>query len=112
MSFFGYHGVYAEEQARGQKFLVDLTLVLDLTEAATTDRLAATVDYGAVHALCRRIVEQERFQLLEALAGRLCQEVLAHFPPVTVLTVVVKKPEVRLGGPLDYAAVELTRRRT
>lgn len=112
MVFFGYHGVYPEETERGQQFIVDLTLTLDLAEAAATDRLEATVDYGAVHALCRRIVEHEKYKLIEALAGRISDQVLAGFPRVDEVTVLVRKPQVVLGSPLEHAAVELTRKRT
>lgn len=111
MVFFGHHGVHASEQENGQEFLVDLTMVADLSEAAATDRLEATVDYSRVHSLCRRIVEEERFQLIEALAGRLIAQIFADFPPITEITVAVKKPQVSLGGRLEYAAVELNRAR-
>ena len=111
MAFFGFHGVHAEEQKNGQPFVVDLTLATDLSEAAATDRLEHTIDYSRVHALCRHIVEGERHQLIEALAGRLLTGLLAEFPRVERATVVVKKPRVALAGPLDYAAVELTRSR-
>ena len=34
MAFYGYHGALAEENTLGQRFLVDLTLTLDIAEAA------------------------------------------------------------------------------
>jgi dihydroneopterin aldolase len=111
MSFHGFHGVYPEEKRQGQPFVVDLVLTVDIAAAAASDRLEDTVDYGAVHGICRRIVVGERYQLLEALAARLLDSVLAECPRVIEATVTVKKPAVALGGPLDHAAVELTRRR-
>ena len=39
MRFFGYHGVFPEENKLGQQYIVDLELLLDLSEAAATDDL-------------------------------------------------------------------------
>ena len=51
----GHHGVFAHERADGQEFSVDVTLDVRTSEAAGSDDLADTVDYGqvanAVHAL-------------------------------------------------------------
>ncbi len=111
MAFHGHHGVYAEEKLKGQPFLVDLVLVLDIAQAAASDQLADTVDYGVIHRVCRDIVEKERYQLLEALAARLLDAVLAADSRVLEATVTVKKPAVALGGTLEYAAVEATKQR-
>ncbi len=42
MEFYGYHGVFAEENKLGQRFRVDLTASLDLSKAGQTDDLNAT----------------------------------------------------------------------
>ena len=44
----GAHGALPEERQRAQPFEVDLDLELDLRPAGRSDRLADTVDYGAV----------------------------------------------------------------
>jgi len=111
MAFYGYHGALAEETALGQRFLVDLTLTTDIAAAARTDSLRDTVDYMQVYALCRKIVEQDRFKLLEALAADIITQVLAACPGVTEVAIVVRKPSVALGGPLDYVAIEAARSR-
>ncbi len=51
------------------------------------------------------------YHLLEALAEAICHELLADFE-VAEVTVRVRKPEVQLGGPLDYAGVEMSRQRS
>ena len=90
----------------GQRFLIDVVLTLDVTEAAQSDRLDATVDYQRVYNICRQIVEKERMRLLEALANRLIDAVLEACPRVSRMDVVVKKPSAPLGGALDYVALE------
>ncbi|MBI2154994.1 MAG: dihydroneopterin aldolase [Candidatus Rokubacteria bacterium] len=76
--FFGHHGVTKAQQSVGAWFAVDVALSLDLTPAALSDDLAATVDYGLV---ARRIVEistKERVNLLERLAGLLADALVAR----------------------------------
>ncbi|MDI6870878.1 MAG: dihydroneopterin aldolase [Bacillota bacterium] len=112
MTFWGYTGVHAEEQERGQPFEVDLDLYLDLRQAARSDDLAATVDYSALFGLVRQVVEGRRFQLVEALAGAVAEAVLASASPVEAVTVRVRKPRAPLPGVFETVEVELRRSRT
>jgi dihydroneopterin aldolase len=107
----GRHGVYEHELAAPQPFEVDVELVLDLQPAGLHDELERTVDYGRVDAIVRRIIESTSFQLLEAIAEAIAHEILAEFD-VEELGVRVRKPAVKLGGPIDYAGVEIWRRRS
>jgi dihydroneopterin aldolase len=110
MTFMGTHGVYEEEQHTPQPFEVDVELMLNLEPAGLSDDLAQTIDYGAVFETCRQIVESTRFDLIEALAEAIAQEVLTGFP-VDEVTVRIRKPKVKLGGTLRSAGVEIRRRR-
>ena len=51
--FYGHHGVTPAQQEVGAWFSVDVELALDLTPAALSDDVDATVDYGQV---VRRVV--------------------------------------------------------
>ena len=110
MRFQGRHGYYDHELLATQPFEVDVELVLDLQPAGVDDDLAQTVDYGAVFEAVRAIVESTSFRLLEALAEAIAT---SCWPTSTSTrsTVRVRKPAVQLGGPLDYAGVEIRRRR-
>jgi dihydroneopterin aldolase len=110
MTFMGTHGVYAEEQLTPQPFEVDVELMLNLEPAGLSDDLGRTVDYGQVFETCRQIVESTRFDLIEALAEAIAQELLGGFP-VDEVTVRIRKPKVKLGGTLRSAGVEIRRRR-
>jgi len=107
MAFYGYHGHHPEESLRGQRFFVDLTLSADLTEAAATDSLAATVDYSRVYELCRTIVERQKVKLLETLGQKLIDAVFDGFPRVERIELVIRKPSAPIAGVLDYVAVEV-----
>ena len=110
MTFHGYHGVLPEEQDHGQAFEVDVEVAADLHPSARRDDLALSVDYRRVYALVKEVMEGKRFQLLEALAEAIAQRLL-NLERVMAVTVRVRKPHVKLAGPLAYAEVEITRTR-
>jgi dihydroneopterin aldolase len=109
MTFQARHGVLEWEKAQAQRFEVDVELVLDVQPAGLDDDLTRTVDYRAVYGEVRQIVESTTFHLIEALAEAIAHEVLAEQPLVDEVVVRVRKPEVRLDGPLDHAGVEIRR---
>lgn len=111
MAFYGYHGHHPEENSLGQRFLVDLVLTADATEAARTDSLGAAVDYVRVHQICRRVVEHEKVKLLETLASRILDAVLHECPRVVRIEIMIKKPAAPIPGTLDYVAFECSRDR-
>ena len=108
--FYAHHGVSAEEQERGQVFTVDVAVEADLHRAGHTDDLADTIDYRDLYARIRGAMTDTRYRLLEAAAEAVAHALL-EVERVQAVTVRVRKPHVRLGGPLESAAVEVTRRR-
>ncbi|WP_341280363.1 dihydroneopterin aldolase [Paenibacillus sp. FSL H8-0537] len=111
MQFYGYHGVFAEENRLGQKFGVDLELLLDLEKAATMDDLEATVNYAELHALTKKIVEGTPFKLIEALAGSIATQLLSAYTMINEVTVRVTKPNPPFDIHFDGVTVELRRKR-
>jgi len=112
LAFQARHGVEPREKVEAQRFEVDVELLLDLQPAGLEDDLARTVDYGLVYATVRQIVESTTFNLIEALAEAIAHEILAEQPRVGEVVVRVRKPDVRLGGPLAHAGVEIRRTRS
>jgi len=106
----GTHGALAEEQTKPQPFEIDLDVELDMSAALASDDVEDTVDYGAVVSLAERVVATEHFNLLEALAGRIADAVLAD-ERVTAVTVTVRKLRPPVAADLATAGVRLTRRR-
>jgi dihydroneopterin aldolase len=111
MVFQGRHGYTDEERATAQPFEVDIELRLNLQPAGVDDDLEKTVDYAKVYAVARAVVEARTFRLLEAIAEAIGHDVLTGYPAVDEVCVRVRKPNVKLGGPLDYSGVEIARRR-
>jgi dihydroneopterin aldolase len=111
MAFEARHGVLDREKAEAQRFEVDLELAVDLEAASLEDDIARTVDYREVYLATRHVVESTTFNLIEALADAIASEVLATQALVNEVVVRLRKPDVRLGGPLDSAGVEIRRGR-
>jgi len=106
---FGRHGVYEHERRGGQHFVVDATLYVSTAAAAASDDVAETVHYGEVAARIAQIVGGEPVNLLETLAQRIADAMLAY-DGVRMVAVTVHKP----GAPIDleFADVSVTIRRT
>jgi dihydroneopterin aldolase len=108
MEFFGFHGVEDLEREQGQRFLVDVTCRKDLRLPGSTDDIGVTCNYAEIYSTVRRIVEGAPFKLIESVAELIAERILQVYP-VREVTVRVSKPDVLLGGALDYAAVEIRR---
>ena len=86
LEVYANHGLYKEEKALGQKFLVSAILSLDTKLAGVSDQMDYSVDYGKV---CHRI-----------------KEILSL---IRKLEIEVKKPWAPIGLPLDYVSVKIKR---
>lgn len=111
LELYAFHGVLPEEREHGQRFLVDLELELAEETAARSDRIGDAVDYRDVVATVRAVSDARAYQLLEALTAALADELLVRFP-LARARVRVRKPDVRLGLPVEYAAVVVERARS
>lgn len=109
MQFFGQHGVFPEEKLMGQKFIIDVELTLDLRKAGSTDDLAHTPNYADIYARVKNITTQKTFNLIEALAEAIAQDILSSYP-VEQIVVGVKKPHAAISGMFDYMGCEIVRR--
>ncbi len=109
--FAGNHGVTRAEQRVGGQYEVDLSVDTNIARAAQSDRLSTTVDYERLYGIVARVVTGERHRLLERVAGRIADEVLAMHRSVTRVSVTVRKLHPPISGPVDAVEVALTRER-
>jgi dihydroneopterin aldolase / 2-amino-4-hydroxy-6-hydroxymethyldihydropteridine diphosphokinase len=110
LSAKGFHGVLDFEKREGQTFVVDVTMDVDLSAAAASDDLADTVNYAEVADDVVALIEGEPLDLIEALAARIADRVLAR-PRVEAVEVVVHKPQAPVGHPFDDVQVRVARER-
>lgn len=111
MRFYGYHGVFPEENKLGQQFYIDLELDMDLERAARNDDLDATINYAELHSFTKEIVEGPPFKLIEALAGHIASGVLEAYTMVNEVAVRVTKPHPPFDIHFDGVTIELRRKR-
>ena len=109
MMFYGFHGYYEYEREQGQKFFFDVELMMQDDKAADTDSLNDGVDTARVYDIVKDVTENQRFQLMAALAAHIADRLLEKFPHVDETSVRVRKPSVPISGPIDYIEVEVTR---
>lgn len=107
---FAHHGVHAEEQRDGQPFVVDVVLETDTRIAARTDDLSDAIDYATLVDRVADLVRSTRFDLLEALAAHVADDLLT-VGGVSCVQVRIHKPEVGLDEQVDEVAVRVVRTR-
>ena len=103
-----FHGVFEEERRDGQVFIVDVVVHLDLAAAAASDDLEQTIHYGVLAEEVVAAVESNPVDLIETVAERVAQVVLAH-RAAQLVVVTVHKPSAPITVPFDDVSVTMTR---
>ncbi|MDQ0352678.1 dihydroneopterin aldolase [Alkalibacillus filiformis] len=111
LMFYGYHGLFPEENKLGQRFTVDLELKCDLSKAGQSDRMNDSIDYGQVYEVARAVVEGEARNLIEAVAEELAQQMFEAFSSLEAITVKIDKPGPPIPGYYQSASVVIERER-
>ena len=106
MRFYAHHGCFDQERVIGTHFRVDLSFTTDTSKAEISDNIVDTVSYLDVY----QVVKAEMItpsHLLEHVARRVGESVLADFPAVDTVNVKVSKLNPPLGGQMDSVSVTL-----
>jgi len=80
LEFEANHGYTAAERRATRRFRVSIELKAALSHAASSDRLADTIDYRKLCQLVLQAGTSSTFKLLEALAGAMAESIQEHFP--------------------------------
>ena len=105
-----HHGVYDFEREKGQEFVIDVSVAVDLSAAASGDDLGATVHYGELADAVVAAVERDPVGLIETVAERVAAVALGY-PAVDEVEVTVHKPEAPISVPFTDVAVTIVRGR-
>lgn len=111
LQFFGYHGLFAEENKLGQRFNVDCELYTSLKKAGTTDAMEDSIHYGQAYQIIKDIVEGEPKNLIEAVAEEIATKLFVQFSTLDACMVKVIKPNPPIPGHYESVAVEIYRER-
>ncbi|MDC4233520.1 2-amino-4-hydroxy-6-hydroxymethyldihydropteridine diphosphokinase [Actinomyces sp. B33] len=104
----GVHGVLPQEHRGTQPFTVDVVVLLDASRAAVSDDLGDTVSYAELADEVVEIISGPSVRLIETLAYRIADRMLAHGGALGV-EVTVHKPEAPMGRAFSDVAVTVRR---
>lgn len=110
IKIYAYHGCLLEEGKIGSDYRVDLKIFADLDKSARTDDLKDTVNYVFLN----KIVAEEmavRAKLLETVAKRIIDRILADLPMVNKVNILVSKINPPIGGDVAMVTIEMERNR-
>ena len=105
----GHHGVFDHERVDGQDFVIDITVWLDVTDAADSDDLANTYDYGELAQLAADVVAGPPRNLIETVGAEIADGVMRE-ERVHAVEVTVHKPKAPI--PLQFSDVAVVVRRS
>lgn len=106
---FAYHGVLEFEKEKGQEFIIDLDLYLDLSKAEKSDNLNDTVNYAKVAERVAEIMNEKSCDLIEKAAGNVATALLREFHMIKEITVKLHKPNAPVEVPFEDISVNITR---
>lgn len=109
LEVFAKHGVYPEETALGQKFLISATLYTNTRKAGKTDDLCFSVNYGEVSHFIQKYAVEHTWKLIESVAEQLSRAILLEFPLVRKAALTVEKPWAPIGLPLNTVSISIVR---
>lgn len=109
LEVYCHHGVFAEENVLGQKFLVSTELYTNIEEAASGDDITKSINYGEVCHYIKELMEKNTFKLIESVAECLATKILIRFPLAEKIKIEVKKPWAPIMLPIETVAVEIER---
>lgn len=103
-------GIYPHERTNVQTVLLDIELDYDFAPPAASDAIPDAVDYDHVAASVTALLQERRFQLLEAMAEHAAAMLLARDARVQGVRIVIRKPAAVPAAECSFVRVE--RRRT
>ena len=109
LKIYAHHGVYREENERGQNFYVSAALETDTRPAGTADKLELATNYGEVCTFIDRFVKGSTYKLIETVAEKTAEALLMQFALVRSVTLEVRKPEAPIPLPFESVSVKITR---
>ncbi len=109
LKVFAHHGVYQEENEKGQNFYLSATLETNTRNAGTLDDLDLSTNYGEVCTFLHRYVTEHTYKLIETVAEKTAEAVLLRFPLIRQITLEVRKPEAPIALPFESVSVQITR---
>lgn len=110
LEVFAHHGVLEEEQRKGQIFQVNAVLYTDAHRAGLEDNLFYSVDYGQVCQFITNWMQENTYQLLEAVAEKMSKAILLKYDRIVAVDLEIRKPQAPISLPFGCVSVKIHRR--
>lgn len=104
----GKHGVYDFEKKKEGVFELDIYMHLNLRDALLSDDLKDSVDYSKIVELVKKIFSENDCNLIEYVAGRICQGIIEKYP-IEKVVIKIRKPHAPIDADFDTVEVEIER---
>ena len=104
----GDHGVYAFEKERPGTFEIDVEIFKDLSILQGKDDLKKTIDYSEVIRVIQKIFNEKRYNLIETLAEKICENLLNNFL-IESVKLRILKPHAPIQANFETVEVEILR---
>ena len=109
LQIYAHHGVYRQENEKGQNFYISAVLDTDTRAAGMADDLGLSTNYGVVCRFLHTFLTEHTYKLIETAAEKASEALLLQFPYVRQVTMEVKKPEAPITVPFGSVSVKITR---
>ena len=110
MEFYAFHGHYQEEQIVGNRFLVDLEMDADLTDAADSDNLDDAVNYQQAYQIIKNEMRRTKSNLLENIGKRILDALWAEMEGIEKASIRIRKLNPPMGGPIKSVGIKMNRK--
>lgn len=110
LEVFAHHGVLEEEQRKGQIFQVNAVLYTDAHRAGLEDNLFYSIDYGQVCQFITNWMQENTYQLLEAVAEKMSKAILLKYDRIVAVDLEIRKPQAPIPLPFGCVSVKIHRR--
>lgn len=104
LRLYAFHGVLAQERAVGAYYTLNIRIETDFSRALDTDELTKTISYADVYEVVKAEMAVPS-QLLEHVAGRICQAVLDRFATAEAISLELYKENPPMGAECQGAGV-------
>lgn len=111
IEIYAFHGCLNEENVLGQKFYVSAVLYLDLEKAGKSDDINMSVNYAEVCENIKRVMTENRFNLIEKCAEEVASELLYIYDIVKAVDISVKKPQAPISMSFSSLSVNISRKK-
>lgn len=102
-----YHGVMEQERKVGNDYVVNVCVDYPLQRACATDEVGDTLNYAVLADMVKSEMSKPS-NLLEHVAGRIADSVIARFPDAEAVTVDILKVAPPISVDMEGAGVRIT----